>query len=336
MPYMDWLPMVVCVVFACVWLAGCTLGTSGAATQQDPPTPQPHPQMTLTVRLPVTRTPLPTRQPPARIAAQPTEVAPPDTYTVEEDDTLLEIAISFDITVEALLAANPGIDPLALQIGQELTIPQDGTPATTVQQPPPPLPITVPTCHPTTTDSLVCLGLVENDQTSAAVQVAVAVQLTDREGGVLAEGETVLEQRFVRPGERAPYRVLFPGLDEGEVAGVVAGVSGGSLSDTVDDRYVAVVAENIETTVLARRYSLHATLTNPTETAAAPPRVVLTVLDADGTVYGYRVWDAPAPLGPGEQNLLDLAVLPLGLNGTSPKNLTHTLHIEAVALQDAS
>ena len=323
--------MAVCVIVACVWLAGCTLGTSGAATQQDTPATRPAPQMTITVRLPVTRTPLPTRQPPVRIAAQPTAVTPPDTYTVEEEDTLLEIAIAFNVTVEELLAANPGVDPLALQIGQVLTIPTDDviTAAETLTAPPPPLPITVPTCYPTTTDSLVCLGLVENDQERPAEQVTVAVQLTDSNGSMLAEAEAVLEQRFLNPGERAPYRVLFSKLDESQMAGVLAAVAGGTLSNTVEARYVPVIAENIETSVQGRLYTLRATLTNPTEITAAPPRVVLTVLDDDGTVYGYRVWDAPAQLAPGEQIPLTISVLPLGLNGAPPTNLSHTLHIEA-------
>lgn len=44
-------------------------------------------------------------------------------YAVKAGDTMGLIAQSFSISVEALVAANPGIQPDSLQIGQELTIP---------------------------------------------------------------------------------------------------------------------------------------------------------------------------------------------------------------------
>ncbi len=45
------------------------------------------------------------------------------TYTVQSGDYPATIATKFGITVEALLGANPGIDPTNLQIGQVLIIP---------------------------------------------------------------------------------------------------------------------------------------------------------------------------------------------------------------------
>jgi LysM repeat protein len=71
-------------------------------------------------------------------AATATEAAPVDTpvpaatatpasvgqsYTVVEGDIPVAIAQKFGITVEELLAANPGLDPTGLKIGQVLIIP---------------------------------------------------------------------------------------------------------------------------------------------------------------------------------------------------------------------
>lgn len=78
----------------------------------------------------------------ARQQAQPT-VAPvptPRSYSVKQGDTLLAIATEFDISLEALQAANPGVDPRTLQIGQTLTIPSPGavnTPAPAASPQPP-------------------------------------------------------------------------------------------------------------------------------------------------------------------------------------------------------
>lgn len=44
-------------------------------------------------------------------------------YTVQSGDTLFDIALRFGVTLEALVAANPGLDANALAVGQSLTLP---------------------------------------------------------------------------------------------------------------------------------------------------------------------------------------------------------------------
>jgi LysM repeat protein len=44
-------------------------------------------------------------------------------YTIRAGDTLFSIAQRFGVTVQAILAANPGLDPNALQIGQVICVP---------------------------------------------------------------------------------------------------------------------------------------------------------------------------------------------------------------------
>lgn len=54
------------------------------------------------------------------------EMCPPGTfaYTVRAGDTYFSLATRFNTTVEAIAAANPGVDPNNLQIGQRLCIPR--------------------------------------------------------------------------------------------------------------------------------------------------------------------------------------------------------------------
>ncbi|MDQ7789959.1 MAG: LysM domain-containing protein, partial [Clostridia bacterium] len=45
------------------------------------------------------------------------------TYTIQAGDTFFRLAQRFGTTVAALQAANPGVDPNRLQIGQVINIP---------------------------------------------------------------------------------------------------------------------------------------------------------------------------------------------------------------------
>lgn len=49
-------------------------------------------------------------------------------YTIKSGDTPYNIARTFGISVDALLAANPGINPNNLQIGQVICVPNPATP----------------------------------------------------------------------------------------------------------------------------------------------------------------------------------------------------------------
>jgi LysM repeat protein len=61
---------------------------------------------------------------PTVVARTPTATAPAaQRYTIQSGDTLLAIAERYDTTVDAIRAANPGLNENALQVGAEITIP---------------------------------------------------------------------------------------------------------------------------------------------------------------------------------------------------------------------
>lgn len=61
------------------------------------------------------------------------EAAPdrPDVHVVQAGETLGQISLQYDISVDALMAANGMDNPNFLAVGQELTIPADGAPLPT-------------------------------------------------------------------------------------------------------------------------------------------------------------------------------------------------------------
>jgi LysM repeat protein len=93
-------------------------GTSANATA---PANTPGPAPTDT-RPPAEDTPTPEPQP----TNTPSSLG--QTYTVQSGDIPLTIAEKFGITVEELLAANPGLDPRGMHAGDVLVIPPPATP----------------------------------------------------------------------------------------------------------------------------------------------------------------------------------------------------------------
>jgi LysM repeat protein len=85
----------------------------------------PTPTLSATATSPITATATLTRATPGAAAVTPTPIS----YVIQVGDTLGSIAIQFDVSVEALQAANGIDDPTTLQIGQELIIPVGGSPA---------------------------------------------------------------------------------------------------------------------------------------------------------------------------------------------------------------
>ncbi len=64
---------------------------------------------------------------PARTTPTTTRARPPAparrTYAIQEGDTLDQVALDHDTTVERLLELNPSIDPTSMQVGQRIVVP---------------------------------------------------------------------------------------------------------------------------------------------------------------------------------------------------------------------
>lgn len=119
--------------------------TPGAATTIIPTTPSPTdtPMVMPTVIITATIAPAPTSTPTP--AAPPTA---PGTYTVQWGDTLNKIAQKSGATTQAIVAANPGLNPNYIVPGQVLVIPAPGGAGTPV---PTTGPVQPAACTPTYT-----------------------------------------------------------------------------------------------------------------------------------------------------------------------------------------
>lgn len=104
---------------------GATAPSPSDTTATAIPTDTPAPTSTATPEPTDTPEPSATLEPTDTPEPTPTATPEPQTYTVQGGDTLLSIAQSFGVTVDAILQANPEIsDPELIRPGQEIVIPQ--------------------------------------------------------------------------------------------------------------------------------------------------------------------------------------------------------------------
>ena len=324
--------MLVCMLLLLISVAACTLVSSRTARPQAASSQAAPPGMTITVFEQTFASPSATRRAVIRTAAiaSPVPSPTPRSHIVRENETLSEIALRYDLSLEELLAANPQVDPLVLQIGQQLIIPVEGQAGvSTTDTPPAPLVVQPPTCYSTAADGTLCLGIVENDQETPAERVSVRVQLLDAEDRPLGEQVAGLEQAYIAAGQTAPYRALFAEVPEQQVASVVVTLEGATLTDTIDRRFVVLDVREEQLQQDGPRYVFTAELYNGTTRTTAPPRAVVTLLDGSDQIYGYRVWQAENNLSPGGETQVRLSILPAAGGPLQPG---YRLHVEARAL----
>jgi len=123
---------------AAMLIQGCKRTPSGEVTDTSTPSIDTNTPAIADTNAPAIDTNMPVMAPPTVTSNAPAAYTPPAVpaameYTVVKGDILETIAKKNGVTLKALEAANPGVVPTKLKIGQKLTIPAGGTaaPATT-------------------------------------------------------------------------------------------------------------------------------------------------------------------------------------------------------------
>lgn len=279
------------------------------------------PPLTVTPKL----LPLPSATP--ALAASPRPATPviiatftpaptPVTYVAQEGDTLVGIAWSFGISVEALQAANPNVQPAFLSVGAVLVIPPpEGTPvAQLVGAPTPaPLELSLPACYPTATNALYCFVEARNPGARALENVSAQIILAGADGLPIASQLAYAAREVIPPGERAPLAMLFA-VQPDRVAAAAARVATANESSDPALRYVLLEVPNQQGGLTGNEWIVTGQIRNPTSTTASAAWMVLTLYDATGAIVGYRRQPLTNGLAPGETR--DFSISAASLGGT--------------------
>ena len=148
------------------------------------------------------------------IESPPTDIPAPTptpfVYTVIENDTLTGIAVRHSVTLEDLIAANPGIDPNFLTIGLTLTIPLEGVVTSVLPTATPvPLEIQSPVCYPLADGNFQCVAVIENNQPFAVENVVALISLQPADGGDPISKTAIPPLNLVLAGQRAAVVAMF-------------------------------------------------------------------------------------------------------------------------------
>lgn len=215
------------------------------------------------------------------------------TYVVKKGDTLGGIAYSYGISVDALQAANPKAQPAFLSIGQVLTIPvtvESVAPGSVGVASPTPLPLTLPggpACYPMVTGALYCFVEARNPVAASLQNVAVQIALIGPKGETLASQPAYSALEVIPPGGAAPLAALFAAAPPGMVA-PVAQVLSAEAADGATRYFALEIPASNGTPQPGASLRVTGQVRNPSATAAAQAKLVLTLYDKEGKILGYR------------------------------------------------
>jgi LysM repeat protein len=230
------------------------------------------------------------------------------TYTVRAGDTFGSIATKFGITVDALIGANPKVDPNILSIGTILVIPAKpvGT-GTPVPTPTPATLVVEPAyCYAQTGGGRWCLALVGNPGPDPVTGVYLRFSLyaSDTADPSISK-EAALPVTVLPAGSRTVAAVYFaPDESQDEILRVEL-VSAIRSAETADLLPLTILKE--ESRPLPDGLELFVEFRMDSESAANRLDAALVLLDTAGRPIGFRILRSEGewPAGPAHSLTLD-------------------------------
>jgi LysM repeat protein len=302
----KWLPLV-CFPFLLVSCAG--------------PGVEPTSQPTQTLRhyrvstsTPSGKATLPALPSPPPLGPTPT----PFVHIVQNGETLSGIALRYGVSLDDLLIVNPGVNPRALTIGQELFIPgPEGEPLTVLIMTPTPLPLSFSPvhCYPTMSGGYWCLTTVLNTTSAPVGWLSGLVTLIDSNGQPLERGQAYSPLDIVPENGVMPLAFFFSDPPQDFTQAVAEPLSAIHVSELEAlYRDLSVIQTLSERGAKGRSWRVRGEvmLTEADGTSEVMIRILLLAMDVNEEVIGFVKWEAGDSLKSGEIEYFDLFVYSLG------------------------
>jgi len=238
----------------------------------------------------------------------------PVVYVVVAGDTLAKIAAQYNVTVDALLAANPGIQPTALSVGTRLTVPSGSAAAGE----PTPTAVALPNlqarCWPEARGGAWCFALFHNPYGETVENLSAEFSLLQADGSTAGSQVVYAPLDILPAGRSMPLAAYFPAAVPSGAA-VRAQLLTSIRLQPSDARYLPVdlpqTLVRVDGSGRSAEVSGRAVSTAVSGTAGTL-WLLAVAYDAAGEVVGMQRWQAPGTLSPGEGVQFDFQVASLG------------------------
>ena len=218
----------------------------------------------------------------------------PTTYTVVSGDTFFSIAANLEISFDALIAANPGVNPRLLIPGTTLLLPSASGTEQTGLSTPTPVGVTVghTKCYASTASELWCFVTVQNPLEDGMENIIAVVQLLSPDGSVLANLEAIPPINLLGPGKAMPLVAYSTDVPAGWTTARSQLLSAYTFSGDADYYLQAQIQE---ANVMISGDGLSAKVAGRVEIrngATGTVWVLAVAYDAGGDVVGFRRWES--------------------------------------------
>jgi LysM repeat protein len=229
------------------------------------------------------------------IIASATATATPVTHVVQAGETMLGVAIQFGVSLDALQAANPNIQPRFLSVGTVLVIPPPeggfAVAATNLAPPPPaPVDLTQPVCYTIPSGALYCFVDARNPNNRQLENVSARIILAGPDGLPFASQTAFGALDLIPPASAVPLAALFTPAPTQTVAatGVELLTANLAAEPPPAGGTVMLGVSAQPGAVLGGQWMVSGHVTNPTTQALTSAWVLLAVYDAQGHLGGFR------------------------------------------------
>lgn len=241
------------------------------------------------------RTPLPPT-PLSTIPVTPPATPTPFLHVLTNDDTLLGLAFRYGVSLEQLLAANPGINPQFLSVGKTIIIPlKTGEPTALPAPTMLPLQVSEPICYPAGDGGTWCSLILHNETGQPVENISVWVGLYSAQGKNTASQVVVTPLNVIEDGQAQPLVAYFSTpFDPNSTAR--AQLLTAIPARTLAKRYLraSILVKDVQISTTGKEAEVRGSVELTGTQRASALWVVAVAYDQMGNVAGMRKWEAEA------------------------------------------